>query len=136
MLGGHQPRTMGLAVQYADIWSDYARESSLPEAFEPVLRQLDAICAEQGRDPGSLGRSIGVIVEPLNIHAPEEAELGVPITGSAEEIAAQLRCFGELGVTRVELVLFPPTLTALDAVAPVLGLLAGSPGGALGLLGA
>lgn len=123
MLGGHQPRTMGLAVRYADIWSDYARDSSLPEAFEPVLRQLDAICVEQGRDPGSLGRSIGVIVEPLDEHNAEEAGLGVPIAGSAEEIAAQLRRFGDMGVTRVELVLMPPTMAALEAVAPVLELL-------------
>ena len=125
MLGGHQPRTMGLAVRYADIWSDYARESSLPEAFEPVLRQLDAICAEQGRDPASLGRSIGVIVEPLDQHDAEEIGFGVPITGSAEEIATHLRRFGEMGVTRVELVLVPPTLAALEAAAAVLELLGG-----------
>ena len=123
MLGGHQPRTMALAVRYADIWSDFARESSLPEAFEPTLRQLDAICAEQGRDPASLGRSIGVIVEPLDQHDAEAIGFGVPITGSAEEIAAALRRLGEMGVTRVELVLVPPTPAALDAVAPVLALL-------------
>jgi alkanesulfonate monooxygenase SsuD/methylene tetrahydromethanopterin reductase-like flavin-dependent oxidoreductase (luciferase family) len=121
MLGGHQPRTMRLAVRFADIWSDFARESSLPEAFEETLRQLDAICAEQGRDPGSLGRSIGVIVEPIGPHP--EADLGVPISGSVEDIAASLRRFGEMGVTRVELVLVPPTLAALEALAPVLELL-------------
>jgi alkanesulfonate monooxygenase SsuD/methylene tetrahydromethanopterin reductase-like flavin-dependent oxidoreductase (luciferase family) len=123
MLGGHQARTMGLAVRYADIWSDYARESSLVEAFEPVLRQLDALCAEQGRDPASLGRSIGVVVEPIDEHNAEEAGLGVPISGSTEEIATQVRRFGEIGVTRIELVLMPPTPAALEAVAPVLELL-------------
>lgn len=125
MLGGHQPRTMGLAVRYADIWSDFARESSLPEAFEPVIHQLNAICAEQARDPASLGRSIGVIVEPLDQHDAEEIGFGVPITGSAAEIATQLQGLGEMGVTRVELVLVPSTLAALEAVAPVLGLLDG-----------
>lgn len=125
MLGGHQPRTMALAVRYADIWSDFARESSLPEAFEATLRQLDAICVEQGRDPAGLGRSIGVIVEPLDQHDAEAIGFGVPITGSSEEIAAARRRLGEMGVTRVELVFVPPTPAALEAIAPVLALLDG-----------
>ena len=123
MLGAHQPRTIRLAVQYADIWSDFARESSLPEAFQPVLQQLDAACAEQGRDPASIGRSIGVIVEALDWHDAEEVGLGVPITGSADEMASTLRTFAEMGVTRVELMLWPGTPPALEAVAPVLQLL-------------
>lgn len=123
MLGAHKARTTRLAVQHADIWSDFARESSLPEAFEPALQQLDAVCAEQGRDPASIGRSIGVIVEALDWHDAEEVGLGVPITGSAEEIAAKLRTFAEMGVTRVELMLWPATPAALEAVAPVLQLL-------------
>ncbi len=126
MLGAHQPRTLGLAVQYADIWSDFARESSLPEAFEPVIAQLDAICAERGRDPASLGRSIGVIVELLDVHEAEEIGLGVPITGSAAEVAATLRTFAQMGVTRIELMLWPNTPASLEAVAPVLELLDGS----------
>jgi alkanesulfonate monooxygenase SsuD/methylene tetrahydromethanopterin reductase-like flavin-dependent oxidoreductase (luciferase family) len=126
MLGAHQPRTLGLAVQYADIWSDFARESSLPEAFEPVIAQLDAICAERGRDPASLGRSIGVIVELLDVHEAEGIGLGVPITGSAQEVAATLRTFAQMGVTRLELFLWPNTPASLEAVAPVLELLDGS----------
>lgn len=123
MLGGHKERTMGLAVRYADIWSAFATESSLPEAFEPMLGQLDGICAEQKRDPGTLGRSIGVMVETTDDHTAEESGLGVPIAGSPEEIAATLRRFAELGVTRVELMLWPNTMAALDAAAPILPLL-------------
>jgi alkanesulfonate monooxygenase SsuD/methylene tetrahydromethanopterin reductase-like flavin-dependent oxidoreductase (luciferase family) len=123
MLGAHKARTTRLAVRYADIWSDFARESSLPEAFEPALAQLDAECAEQGRDPASIGRSIGVIVEALDWHDAEEVGLGVPLAGSAEEIASRLRTFAEMGVTRVELMLWPASPAALEAVAPVLKLL-------------
>jgi len=126
MLGAHQPRTLGLAVQHADIWSDYARESSLPDAFETVLAQLDAACAELGRDPASLGRSIGVIVEPLDEHDAEETGLGVPITGTADEIAATIRRFAGMGVTRIELLPWPNTPASLEALAPVLQLLDGS----------
>jgi alkanesulfonate monooxygenase SsuD/methylene tetrahydromethanopterin reductase-like flavin-dependent oxidoreductase (luciferase family) len=123
MLGAHQPRTLRLAVQHADIWSDFARESSLPDAFQPVIAQLDAICDELGRDRASLGRSIGVIVEALDQHDAEDAGLGVPIAGSAEEIAATMRVFADMGVTRIELMLWPNTPASLEAVAPVLQLL-------------
>ena len=63
MLGGHGPRTMGLAARYADIWSAYATESSLPEWFEPMIGRLEEVCAGAGRDPDTIGRSIGVFVE-------------------------------------------------------------------------
>ena len=123
MLGGHRERTMGLAVRYADIWSAYATDSSLPDAFGPMLSQLDAICAAQGRDPASLGRSIGVIVEPTDDHTAEASGMGIPISGSLEEIGDTLRSFGAIGVTRLELVLWPNTLAALEAFAPVLPML-------------
>ena len=125
MLGGHRERTMGLAVRYADIWSAYATDSSLPDAFEPMLTQLDAICAAQGRDPASLGRSIGVFVEPTDDHRAEASGMGIPISGSLEEIGDRLRAFDDMGVTRLELVLWPNTAAALEAVAPVLSMLGG-----------
>ena len=126
MLAGHGECTMGLAVRYADIWSAYATESSLPDAFAPMLSQLDAICASQGRDPTSLGRSIGVIVEPTDDHTAEASDMGIPISGSLEQIADTLRSFGDMGITRLELVLWPPTPAALEAIAPVLPMLAGT----------
>jgi hypothetical protein len=47
----------------------------------------------------------------------------VPIRGSAEQIADGLRAFGAAGFTNLELLVWPPTLVALDAMAPVLDLL-------------
>ena len=125
MLGGHRERTMGLAVRYADIWSAYATDSSLPDAFAPMLSQLDAICTSQGRDPASLGRSIGVFVEPTDDHRAAASGMGIPISGSLEEIGDRLRAFDDMGVTRLELVLWPNTAAALEAVAPVLSMLGG-----------
>jgi alkanesulfonate monooxygenase SsuD/methylene tetrahydromethanopterin reductase-like flavin-dependent oxidoreductase (luciferase family) len=126
MLGGHRERTMGLAVRYADIWSAYATDSSLPETFKPMLSQLDATCAAQGRDPASLGRSIGVFVEPTDDHTAEASGLGIPISGSHEEIANTQQSFGALGVTRLEIMLWPNILAALEAFAPVLPMLDGT----------
>ena len=59
MLGGHKPRTMRLAVEHADIWSGFVTTSSQPEAFVEMLQQVESLCADVGRDPATLQRSIG-----------------------------------------------------------------------------
>lgn len=79
-------------------------------------------CLEIGRDPASIGRSAGIIVEPTDVTGAAEA-LAVPLQGSAEEIADGIRAFRHGGFTQVEIVLWPRTLAALEAMAPVLELL-------------
>lgn len=123
MLGGHGPRTMRLAARHADIWSAFATESSLPAWFEPMLKRFDEACEDVGRDPTTLGRSIGVFVEPTDDHNAEATGFGVPISGSSAEIAAAINRFGELEVNRVELILWPGNEQSLAAVEPVLQLL-------------
>ncbi|MEO8571487.1 MAG: hypothetical protein ABI553_07275 [Chloroflexota bacterium] len=49
--------------------------------------------------------------------------MAVPLQGSAEEIADGLRAFRDGGFTQVEILLWPRTLAALEAMAPVLQLL-------------
>lgn len=123
MLGAHGPRTMRLAARHADIWSAFATESSLPEKFTPMLERLEEACADVGRDPQTLERSVGVFVEPGGGGSAEEAGLGTPISGSSEQIAETLSRFSESGFTRVELMLWPNTPESLEAVAPAIELL-------------
>jgi alkanesulfonate monooxygenase SsuD/methylene tetrahydromethanopterin reductase-like flavin-dependent oxidoreductase (luciferase family) len=123
MLGGLSPRTMALATTHADIWSAYARESSLPGAFKEMIAQLDRICEGAGRDPATLGRSIGVFVEPGEAKRAEANDLGVAISGSTDQITETLAGFADVGVTRVEIVPYPHTLDTLDQLAPVLAAL-------------
>jgi alkanesulfonate monooxygenase SsuD/methylene tetrahydromethanopterin reductase-like flavin-dependent oxidoreductase (luciferase family) len=125
MIGAGGPKMLRLAVQHADIWSWYATESSLPEAFEPLLRDVDTACEEIGRDPSTLGRSIGVFIESTDDHSAEEAGMGVPIAGSVEEMAETIRAFAAIGVTRLELLPWPAGRAAVEALAPVLEALEG-----------
>ena len=107
LLAGHGPRTVGLAVEYADIWSGYATSSSLPTAFSEMLELVDRTCEERGRDPVSLGKSIGVFLESDNQGMAEGIGLGVPISGSPDEVAATVREFADMGVTMLELAPVP-----------------------------
>jgi alkanesulfonate monooxygenase SsuD/methylene tetrahydromethanopterin reductase-like flavin-dependent oxidoreductase (luciferase family) len=107
LLAGHGPRTVGLAVEHADIWSGYATTSSLPGAFADLIQLVERTCDEQARDPQSLGKSIGVFLEPGQQGIAEGMGLGVPIGGAPSEAAERIHEFAELGVTMLELVLVP-----------------------------
>ena len=105
------PVTLRIAAQYADQWhtfgapDDWARKSAI----------LDDWCARVGRDPASIGRSVGVYVHPLDHGESRPSRL----PGPAERIADGIRAFRGAGYTQVELMYSPPTMAALDALAPV-----------------
>jgi len=122
MMGAKGPKMLRLAALHADTWSWYVEERSELAEFAPRLAALEAACLEVGRDPASIGRSAGIIVEPTDITGAAEA-LAVPVRGSAEEIADGLREFRAGGFTQIEILLWPRTLAALEAMAPVLELL-------------
>jgi len=111
-----------LAVRHADIWSWYVEERSDLTEFGPRLEALLAACEAAGRDPASIGRSAGIVVEPTSVTGAADV-LGVPVRGTSEEIADAFRAFGAAGFTQIEVVLWPPTLAALEAMAPVIELL-------------
>lgn len=122
MIGAGGPKMLRLAARHADIWSWYVQEVSHLDEFAPRLAELEAACLDVGRDPASIGRSAGITVEPTEVTGSAEA-LAVPIRGSAEEIADGLRTFGAGGFTQIEVLLWPRTRAALEAMAPVLELL-------------
>ncbi len=122
MIGAKGPKMMRQAVLHGDIWSWYVQERSDLGEFGPLLKTLEAACLEVDRDPASIGRSAGIVVEPTSVSGAAEA-LAVPIRGSAEEIADGIRAFREAGYTQLELLVWPPTMRALDALAPVIELL-------------
>jgi alkanesulfonate monooxygenase SsuD/methylene tetrahydromethanopterin reductase-like flavin-dependent oxidoreductase (luciferase family) len=122
MIGAKGPKMLRLAALHADIWSWYVEERSNLAQFGTRLAALEAACVEVGRDPATIGKSAGIVVEPTSVTG-SAAVIGIPIQGSAAQIADGLRAFGAAGFTNVELIVWPPTLAALDAMAPVLELL-------------
>jgi alkanesulfonate monooxygenase SsuD/methylene tetrahydromethanopterin reductase-like flavin-dependent oxidoreductase (luciferase family) len=122
MIGAKGPKMLRLAALHADIWSWYVQERSDLVEFGPQLAAIESACVEAGRDPASIGKSAGIVVEPTSFTG-SEAVLGTPVRGSAREIADAFRAFGTAGFTNLELLVWPPTSAALDALAPVIELL-------------
>jgi alkanesulfonate monooxygenase SsuD/methylene tetrahydromethanopterin reductase-like flavin-dependent oxidoreductase (luciferase family) len=118
LIGGNGPKGQRAAVQHADIYSCYVEERAHVDEVGPRLTSLEAICEELDRDPASIGRSVGVVV-----NAVERLERPDVISGSADEIADTFRAFRDGGFTRVEIMFSPGTMAALEALVPVLELL-------------
>jgi alkanesulfonate monooxygenase SsuD/methylene tetrahydromethanopterin reductase-like flavin-dependent oxidoreductase (luciferase family) len=121
LIGGNGPRGQRAAVRHADIYSCYVEELAHVDEVGPRLASLDAICAELGRDPSSIGRSVGVVVLPLE---PAGVRASA-VSGSAEQIADAFRSFRQAGFTQLEMMVYPGSPAAIEALAPVLQLLDG-----------
>jgi alkanesulfonate monooxygenase SsuD/methylene tetrahydromethanopterin reductase-like flavin-dependent oxidoreductase (luciferase family) len=122
MIGAKGPKMLRQAALYADVWSWYVEERSDLSEFGPRLAELESACVEVGRDPATIGRSAGIVVEPTSFSGAAEV-LGAPIRGSAAEIAEGLQAFQAGGFDHLEVILWPPTVAAVDAMVPVLDLL-------------
>lgn len=123
LLGGHGPRTIRLAVRHADIWNGYATQGSRPTDFADVLALVDRICEEQGREPSTIGRSLGVEVVSEGLD-PSDWGLTEPLAGPAEAIAEAFAQFAQLGVTSLEVMAYPMGSPAtIEAVVEAMELL-------------
>jgi probable F420-dependent oxidoreductase len=122
MVGTAGPRLLRLTAELADHWNGSLR----PRAeTEELLRRVDDACRAVGRDPGTLTRSVEVLVRVLPAPAgepPDERELG----GTPDEIAAQLVDCESLGIDELQVQLRPNALEAVEAFRPVLEVIRGS----------
>jgi alkanesulfonate monooxygenase SsuD/methylene tetrahydromethanopterin reductase-like flavin-dependent oxidoreductase (luciferase family) len=118
MIGGNGPKGMRHAVRHADTWSAYVEEQATVEEVGPRIATLEAICAAEGRDPASIGRSIGAYVDPL-VEVHDRPSL---LSGPPERIAERVAAFRDAGYTRAELMLATGDPEAVDALAPVLAM--------------
>jgi len=116
LIGGNGPKGQRHAALHADTWSCYIEERAHVDELRPRMESLEAILAEIGRDPASIGRGAGVSVRPLE-PAGQNASA---ISGSPDEIADALLTFRDAGFTQVDLMVGPGTVEAYEALTPVL----------------
>lgn len=126
LIGGSQPRMLGLAARFADIWNrdfDVWNDDVIPysdadlRAWKP---RVDAACVQQGRDPATLARTAGVLIDlPI---APGRAGWNA-MSGTPEELAEGLRGYARAGFTHVQVWLEPSNLRGVETFAEVRSLL-------------
>lgn len=66
--GGAKPKIMRVIARHANEWNFPAVD---PAAFAAASKELDAACAEVGRDPAEIRRSVQLFVHPAQEGQPE-----------------------------------------------------------------
>jgi alkanesulfonate monooxygenase SsuD/methylene tetrahydromethanopterin reductase-like flavin-dependent oxidoreductase (luciferase family) len=126
MIGTTGERMLRLTAQYADMWNRYlVFGDSHATEIPPLRERVDAACAEVGRDPATLARTVTVLVDFIN--RPDAPPVWnrpqadpTPITGTPEEMAAQLRAFADEGISHIQIWTNPRTVAGVERLAPVL----------------
>jgi len=112
LVGSNGPRMMRITLPHADMWNtwhlDYGNRAS---GLGDLLDLVDDACADVGRDPADVERTAAVYVQldrgSGRMAGNSEKQASPPITGSHEEIAAELSAFAEVGLGHVQVVLDP-----------------------------
>jgi len=129
LIGSSGERMLRITAPHVQAWNAWFADTANSPDGVPALRdRVDAACVEAGRDPGTIERSVAVLVElPGAIgrrtgDTPED-EVARPVRGTPEEMAAELRRYAEVGIAEVQLVVDPIDRRSIDRLGPVLELL-------------
>jgi probable F420-dependent oxidoreductase len=116
LIAAKGPRMMDLTARHADSWN--AAWFGMPdERLAERRADLAAACERVGRDPATLGITVGLTVRYPDLAAPPEPPTTPGLTGSAEDIAAGLRAHADLGAAHAITVLEPSTPAAVERFA-------------------
>lgn len=132
MIGSRRPRMDRLAARYADIWNGSWHNRA--ELLRPRMEAMDAACHEIGRDPASLVRTAGVMIDlPRSGGQPDwpwgsfMKKPAMPLSGSMDQIEAELLAYRQLGVSHLHLWFDPITPEIIASFTPILKRLSGQP---------
>jgi probable F420-dependent oxidoreductase len=109
LIGARRPRMLQLVARYADAWNTAWHID--PAVVQERHQQLQAACAEAGRDPATITLTAGTAVR---LQPTESSETERAITGSPEEIARQLNAFAGVGVAHLIVILDPLTVKTIE----------------------
>ena len=125
LIGSTGKRMLEITVPYVDAWNAWYRQTgNQPAGVDPLRETVDAACRAAGRNPREIERTVAVLIEmPGSAGRGDVYESGQevkPLTGSAEQIAQELRKYAGHGVGHVQLIVDPINEKSLEALAPVL----------------
>lgn len=127
MIGSNGPRMLRIALPHVEMWNSWHTWfDNTPEGLGPLLAEVDAACADVGRDPAEVERTAAVLLQfergTGRIAGSTDRPPVTPITGSAAEMAETLARFGEAGITHLQVVLDPVDARSVEDLAEVVAL--------------
>ena len=107
MIGGDGPRLLAATLPHVEAWNTwFDRFGNRPEGFAALDARIDEACERAGRDPGTLLRSVCLLVEVEGGGGERVTSPGSPPL-PVDELATSLAAFAEAGVDEAILVLDP-----------------------------
>jgi len=128
LVGSNGPRMLRITLPHIDLWNTWhVWFQNRPDGLAPLIAEVEAVCADVGRDPASVSRTAAVYVQlpgggGRNTGSPDRPK-AEPISGTVEEMAAALAAFGAAGIDHLQLVLDPITSQSVETMGEVLRLL-------------
>jgi alkanesulfonate monooxygenase SsuD/methylene tetrahydromethanopterin reductase-like flavin-dependent oxidoreductase (luciferase family) len=113
LIGGNGPRILRLTARHADGWNT-AWYGYPDDRLAERLSEMERALVAEGRDPGTLRRTVGVVARDPDADA-DDGETA--IAGSVEELARALTSYEALGVDDVIVLLLATTSEALERLA-------------------
>ena len=120
LIGSAGSRMLRLAARHADQWNGWIIDRSRPGEVPALRTAVDEACAEVGRDPDTLQRTLGIRVDSLGGQSREGSGT---LTGPPEELAESLRAFAREGISHIQILFEPSSLASIEAFAPTLEIL-------------
>jgi FMNH2-dependent dimethyl sulfone monooxygenase len=119
LLAGDGPRVLRMTGRYGDAWNDNG--FGLPDdRLRTVLQRLDEALEEEGRDPTTVERTIGVTVRHPDVAVDPDDEPA--FQGTTGELAAMFDAYADLGVDHLILEVGPKTVASIGWVADAIQL--------------
>jgi probable F420-dependent oxidoreductase len=129
LIGSTGERMLRITVPHVEAWNAWFVDTgNSPDGVAALRDRVDAACAEVGRDPAAIERTVAVLVQlpggtgRRTVDSLEPTNF-VALRGSPEEMAAELTRYAAAGIAEVQLVVDPITRGSLDRLGPVLELL-------------
>jgi alkanesulfonate monooxygenase SsuD/methylene tetrahydromethanopterin reductase-like flavin-dependent oxidoreductase (luciferase family) len=125
LVGSSGARMLRITMPHIDAWNAWYADTGNDPAGVALLRdRVDAACAEAGRDPNEVERTVAVLVRlgggAGRVQGAFTRETVVPLSGPPEVLAEAFRAYELEGISHLQLVLDPITLDSIEELAPAL----------------
>jgi probable F420-dependent oxidoreductase len=126
MVGSNGPRMLRITAPHVDAWNSwYSDTGNAPAGIAPLRDLVDQACADVGRPPTEIERTVAVHVRlpggtgrTMGDYAEKQAV--APLEGGVAAMAEELRAYARQGIGHVQLVLDPIDRTSIERFAAVL----------------
>jgi alkanesulfonate monooxygenase SsuD/methylene tetrahydromethanopterin reductase-like flavin-dependent oxidoreductase (luciferase family) len=129
MIGSTGERMLRITTPHVAAWNAWFVDFGNAPAGVGALRgRVDAACAEAGRDPAEIARTVAILAQMpggtgRTMGDDAAAKANPPLSGSPEAMAEELRAYAREGIAEVQLILDPIDRASIERFAPVLRML-------------